>query len=347
MINQPVNQVRLTNVAIVKYKYKGKRFEIACYKNKVHNYRNHLESDLDEVLQINEVFTNVSKGTVAKKKELDTLFGKSTKKEQIIKMILEKGELQVSNLEREDEQSTKFNEIASTIRDKCVHPETRRQYPITFIKKALDDIHFAVKPNKPTKKQALDVIKELESRIAITRAQMRLKVEVNLQDADRAKECIKDFKDLTIEKSQETEQKYSIVFLVHPSHFRDVNENLPKVCEEPTIEVISHLVINEGVQEIKDDQVQNLSKEAQNMNINDDAEEEKKESSKGKGKGKKEKEFRCSSCTMAVFDDVKLYREHFKTPWHLFNLKRKMKNLEIVSEQDFEENQDELIETIM
>jgi hypothetical protein len=33
-------QKRLTNVALVKYKKKGKRFEIACYKNKVLNWRN-------------------------------------------------------------------------------------------------------------------------------------------------------------------------------------------------------------------------------------------------------------------------------------------------------------------
>ena len=28
-------QKRLTNIAVVRYKKKGKRFEIACYKNKV------------------------------------------------------------------------------------------------------------------------------------------------------------------------------------------------------------------------------------------------------------------------------------------------------------------------
>jgi len=39
----------------------GKRFEIACYKNKVINWRNGVEKDLDEVLQTETVFSNVSK----------------------------------------------------------------------------------------------------------------------------------------------------------------------------------------------------------------------------------------------------------------------------------------------
>ena len=35
----PVNQVRFTNVAVVRLKRGGKRFEIACYRNKVGEYR--------------------------------------------------------------------------------------------------------------------------------------------------------------------------------------------------------------------------------------------------------------------------------------------------------------------
>lgn len=34
-INTPTNQKLLTNVAVVRMKKAGKRFEIACYKNKV------------------------------------------------------------------------------------------------------------------------------------------------------------------------------------------------------------------------------------------------------------------------------------------------------------------------
>lgn len=39
-INTPTNQIRLTNVAIVRLKRGGKRFELACYKNKVLSWRN-------------------------------------------------------------------------------------------------------------------------------------------------------------------------------------------------------------------------------------------------------------------------------------------------------------------
>jgi ribosome maturation protein SDO1 len=35
----PTNQIRLTNVAIVRLKRRGKRFELACYPNKVLAWR--------------------------------------------------------------------------------------------------------------------------------------------------------------------------------------------------------------------------------------------------------------------------------------------------------------------
>ena len=38
-VKQPVGQKRLTNIAVVRYKTHGTRFEIACYKNKVFDWR--------------------------------------------------------------------------------------------------------------------------------------------------------------------------------------------------------------------------------------------------------------------------------------------------------------------
>jgi ribosome maturation protein SDO1 len=39
MCAAPAGQKRLTNVAVVRYKKMGKRFEVACYKNTVVNWR--------------------------------------------------------------------------------------------------------------------------------------------------------------------------------------------------------------------------------------------------------------------------------------------------------------------
>ena len=93
----PVNQIRLTNVAYVRLSKMGKRFEIACYRNKVLNWRNKIETDIGEVLQIDTVFTNVSKGMLANSKDLVEAFGTSDQL-LVCREILDKGELQVTFL---------------------------------------------------------------------------------------------------------------------------------------------------------------------------------------------------------------------------------------------------------
>lgn len=75
----PINQVKLTNVAVVRLKRQGKRFEIACYKNKVMSWRDKSETDIDEVLQTHEIFTNVSKGQFAKSTDLAKAFADTIK----------------------------------------------------------------------------------------------------------------------------------------------------------------------------------------------------------------------------------------------------------------------------
>lgn len=132
---------------------------------------------MSEVLQTEAVFSNVSKGQMAKKEDLMKAFGKDDTTE-ICKEILSKGELQVSEKERHANLESMFKEIATMVADKCVNPESNRPYPVTIVEKAMKDAHYSIKPNKNVKSQALDVIKLLKEHIPIEKAQMRVKISV-------------------------------------------------------------------------------------------------------------------------------------------------------------------------
>lgn len=138
-INQPSNQVKLTNVSLVRMKKGKKRFEIACYKNKVLEYRNRIETDLSNVLQIENVFLNVSKGQVAPKADLEKAFPKKPLEEIIID-ILDNGELQVGEKERSAELERTKNEVIDIVAGKLVDPKTKRVYTSGMIEKALDQL---------------------------------------------------------------------------------------------------------------------------------------------------------------------------------------------------------------
>ncbi|KAI9887498.1 MAG: hypothetical protein M1823_000677 [Watsoniomyces obsoletus] len=140
VINQPSNQIRLTNVSLVRMKKGKKRYEIACYKNKVLEWRSGVEKDLDNVLQIPAVFISVSKGQTAPTQDLAKSFGPKTPLNDIILEILNKGELQVGEKERHAQLDRVHHEVIDIVAGKLVDPRTKRVYTTGMIEKALAEL---------------------------------------------------------------------------------------------------------------------------------------------------------------------------------------------------------------
>jgi len=222
-LKQPTGQKRLTNVAIVRLKKGGKRFEIACYPNKVTSWRSKIETDIDEVLQTQKVFTNVSKGEFAKMADLKKVFDMDNEPE-ICKLILSKGELQVSEKERSAKLGESFRDIATVVADMCVHPETKRPHPVTMIEKSMKAMHFSVHPSKNTKQQALEVIKQLKETetLEIQRAQMKLRISVPAKDGKRLREPIRKLA-LTVEDDR-YDGDLEMLILVDPGVYREITD---------------------------------------------------------------------------------------------------------------------------
>ncbi|CAI7599452.1 hypothetical protein PCG10_004724 [Penicillium crustosum] len=205
-INQPSNQIKFTNVSVVRLKKGKKRFELACYKNKLLEYRSGAEKDLDNVLQVPTVFLSVSKAQTAPSAELAKAFGTGIPREEILQEILRKGEVQVGERERKDILERVEKEVLDIVSGRLVDPSTKRVYTSGMIHKALDQLTSASgqqqtqasgeangegedsKPKKPlwtgvsatrsAKSQALDAMKALIAwqPIPVMRARMRLRV---------------------------------------------------------------------------------------------------------------------------------------------------------------------------
>ena len=138
-INQPSNQIRLTNVSLVRLKKGKKRYEIACYKNTVQSWRAGNETDLDNVLQIPNVFLNVSKGQVAPNDDIKKSFP-GMSRDEVVQEILNKGELQVGEKERAQELDRVHKEVIEIVAGKLVDPKSKRVYTTGMIEKALDQL---------------------------------------------------------------------------------------------------------------------------------------------------------------------------------------------------------------
>ncbi|KAI3464608.1 hypothetical protein Pfo_021271 [Paulownia fortunei] len=325
---QPIGQKRLTNVAVVRLKKHGNRFEIACYKNKVISWRSHVEKDLDEVLQSHTVYSNVSKGILAKSKDLVAAFG-TDDQTKICLEILEKGELQVAGKERESQLSSQFRDIATIVMQKTFNPETQRPYTISMIERLMHDIHFAVDPSSSSKKQALEVIRELQKHFPIKRSPMRLRLTVPEQNMSSLLEKI-NYWNSTVVSRDESGNQLSIICELEPSLFRDCDALVRNLLGRLDILAVNVHVDSDTHMDNYDDledeplsmqkdsagPVSQLSEKLKQQAISTKA-----ESSQGEGKQQK-----CNTCS-AFVGDAKEYREHFKSEWHKHNLRRKTRQL--------------------
>uniref|UniRef100_A0A0D6R5I9 U1-type domain-containing protein n=1 Tax=Araucaria cunninghamii TaxID=56994 RepID=A0A0D6R5I9_ARACU len=356
---QPIGQKRLTNVAVVRLKKHGMRFEIACFKNKVLSWRSGVEKDLDEVLQSHTVYSNVSKGVLAKSKDLIKAFG-TDDQEKICLEILDKGELQVAGKERESQLSSQFRDIATIIMEKTINPETDRPYTINMIERLMHEVHFAVDPHKSSKQQALELIRELQKHFPIKRSPMKLRIVIPDNQEGNLLRKLETW-NTCMESKEVSGNQISVVCQIEPGYFRDC-DTIVRECKG-RLEILSVSVHKEGdlrVDEYDDEdastrnlsiselerneslsQVKELRVSMQNTNIaGDDSSLDRnvstgEEASSGgagiKQTGKKGQ--RCTTCN-AIVGEAKEYRDHFKSDWHKHNLKRKTQHLPPLSAEE-------------
>ncbi len=224
-------------MAVVRYKKFGKRFEIAAYKNTVKNWRNGLETDLDEVLQSTTVFSNVSKGILAKREDMTQVFGTDDEEKICIK-ILQDGQLQVSEKERQVELENRVRDVAGILSEKCINPKSKKPYTIGVLERALKDIHFSADPKKPAKLQANETLPLLQAQFPIERAQMLLRIVVPVGSSQDFQALLSRRRAVVTEQNIEGDDLV-VECCIDPGAYRELNAFVVDEGQRGRLDVVS------------------------------------------------------------------------------------------------------------
>ena len=370
MLKQPVGQKLLTNVSIVKLKFGKSRFELACYPNKIQDYRNKKEKDIDEVLQSKEIYTNAIKGDLVPKKVLKEVFPKMTYQD-IIKLILDKGDIQTGEKERDEGKANLKRYVSNIIVQKTYNTDNGLPFPQDIITKALDNINFKYNEKDNEKKQAMRGIKELISHkiLPIERKLMQLKLTLKkienennpiLENAEKLQEFnknllnyIKEIESEIIENDTTSVDNFNLKINIKTQYYRDILNKYDKILN---IEVLSQDEISQKVKDkIKEKGENNnntISTESQkideiethfeNMRISDVTVEKYLEENYGdmeeNSKSKKnKKKLTCTKCKDSSFNDRDELRQHCKTNWHKYNALQSAKEGISLSAEEYDE----------
>lgn len=332
-LKQPVGQKRLTNIALVKFRSHGKKFEIACFRNKVKDWRDGKETDLSEVLQTDTIFSNVGKGIAASAKDLLEVFN-TTNADEICRIILGKGgKLQVSDKERELFLEELFRDMASICTERLVHPTTKRQLTVQMIMDALKSAHFNLKEGDSAKKQSLKAIELLTTKMpdSFVRANMRLCISALDTEKDTIETSLTEICDPLVIVSRELDlanTSFGITFDCLPSCYRALDKLVTSLGKQARMQVLDSCVAEKeegGMEHIlletikkSDETVENQVAAAISTSV---------PSSAPAGPF-------CSTCNSQLDEP---FRTHCKSELHNFNVKRKVKGLPPCTPEEFQE----------
>jgi ribosome maturation protein SDO1 len=233
--------------------------------------------------------------------------------------------------------SSQFRDIATIVMHKTFNPETKRPYTISMIERLMRDIHFAVDPNSTSKKQALELIQELQKHYPIKRCPLRVRAAAPEEQVPVLLEKLSEWK-ATVISQEGTAAQLSVVFELEPGLYKDCHDFVMNKMHG-RFEVLAHSLYVDGDTHVdyNDNEempapLPQITSESV-LELNDKLQKQTISSVTKPTEGQQPKQNKCNTCDV-FFEDAKLYREHHKSEWHKHNMKRKTRQLPPLTEEE-------------
>lgn len=177
--------VSLDDAVIAKLKKGEEHFEILVDPYAAADLIDGKEINIIQSMAIDAIFKDSKKGTHASEETLKKSFGTSSL-EEIAKLIILKGEIQLTTDQRHKMQTNKRNRIIDTIVRNAMDPKTKSPHPRKRIELAMDEAGVHVDPFKPVSEQVKTIIEVLRPIIPISMEHVKISVKIPSQFTGRA-----------------------------------------------------------------------------------------------------------------------------------------------------------------
>jgi len=169
--------IDLEKKALIKYTYRNQKFEIIVDPETALEYKKGKDIPLSDIVESYVVFHNASKGEKASETILEQIF-ESTNEVDIVRIIVDKGALQLTQTQRKRLLRDKIDEIIDFIHIHCINPQTNKPHPPARIESAMDEAGVNIDYVLPAEKQAKGIIKQIQPIIPIRLESVVLAVKI-------------------------------------------------------------------------------------------------------------------------------------------------------------------------
>ncbi len=160
----------------------GERFEVLVKPEAVQKIREGKEVDVLANLAIDEVFRDAHKGSKASSEKMKEFF-ETDDPLAVAKILIQKGEIQLTTEQRRQMQEQKRRQIVQYIAANAINPQTGTPHPPQRIEIAMEEAKVHVDPFKPLEEQVKEILDALRPLIPIRFEKTRIAVKLSAEDA--------------------------------------------------------------------------------------------------------------------------------------------------------------------
>ena len=184
--------VSLDEAVIARLKKGEEHFEVLVDPDAASDLIDGKEINILQNLAIDAIFKDSKKGTHASAENLKKSFG-TDNLEEIAKMIILKGDIQLTTEQRHRMQKNKRNRIIDMIVRNAMDPKTKSPHPRQRIELAMEQAGVHIDPFKSVNEQVKIVIDALRPIIPISIEQVRISVKIPAEFIGRAYGVARNF----------------------------------------------------------------------------------------------------------------------------------------------------------
>ncbi len=191
----------MADVSVIKYSFEGEKFEILVKPDPALEYKLGKKKEISSVLVSDDIYTDSSKGTKPSTEKLQKAF-KTEDMTEIAKLILQRGDLNLTTEQRRKMVEEKRRQLIEFISKTYVDPRTHLPHPPLRIDQAFKDARISVDPQKKVEEQVKDIVEKLRSIIPLKSENLTLEITIPAQFASQSYAVLKSVGTLKNEEWQ-------------------------------------------------------------------------------------------------------------------------------------------------
>ncbi len=193
--------VSLEDAIVARLESHGETFEILIDPDVAKDVRDGKDVELEDRMVVDEVFNDARKGTRPTEEKILEVFG-TDELAEIARIIILKGEIQLTTEQRREILESKRKRIVAEIARNAINPQTNSPHPPARIELALEEARFHADPFKPLDQQIKRAMDLLRPMIPIKFARSRVAVRLKGDDYGRCYDDIRSMGDIVEEEWQ-------------------------------------------------------------------------------------------------------------------------------------------------